>query len=623
MNTPRSDASFYSLLALAFVIGFGVASGAYFLLLTPNAENQSAKVNPSITPETLEDAEFEQNVSKESLDSSSPPLSPIRSLDDLEQIKSAFERSVVFRNLLASSDEATVAQLLAQSKDPGRDEMQMAIVQRFAQLNPKRTLSQVLEMESQSFWPGQFVASIFREWAHSNLDEAVAHARTIDNDWKESVLRAIVAERKDLSENVLRSIARDLGNEQAAIAVITAQKIENALDNPEKAWNEIAIDLQDDTQLAWSIARVASAWIEKDGLGVMDQVIQSLTNLESRRIVTSYVLSEVAETDPAAAYTYALTIENDPYNSTIQGIMRNWARSDPEAALTAASEVQKKSLRTELERTVVWTWAYDKPRELLEGIDVLPEHTHSAAFSTALGKIADDSPMEAAGIVAGMESGPQKISAASSVANAWMYNDHKAALSWILNEPAVKEIKPQMLSGALHRLAQIDPQLAMDTALAQPIDESGGTTDKGVGMELQVISNLAYSDLDTAIELLPQVREGLTKLHAYKNVSGALIRDGEIEEALDMDRQLPESDRTEFYMSVVGAWSGVDPEQLLNSMNRFQSREVKSRAAMMILSSNRFHKNLSEEQVEKANSFLTDKDAKALEEGEANVYRQW
>ena len=617
MNFPRSQGTLFSLLGLAFLLGIGSASAVYWIVVAPTSNDQLADDGAQSPTVQASPVTYEKSTRTDETRATLPEEIVLQDLDDLDQIKSSFERGLALRNLLSNADEAQVTNLLAQSQDlfshDQRNSAITVVLRRLAQLNPKLALRHLREM-SERHYPGQFVGLVYQEWVHSNLDEAIAHARTLDDDWKDSALRMIVQERKDLSEEVLKSIARDLGNEQIAITAIAHRKVEDAMDNPEKAWMELAVDMQDERDSVWVISRVASAWVEQSGLGVLDQIYQSLTNSEMQQWVMRNVLEDVAESDPAAAFRFALTIENDQYNMIISWVVGTWARSDPQSALAAASEIEKRTLRREMEERVVNSWAYEKPREVLEGIDGLPAHLHASAMSTALGQIAEESPEEAVGVVVSLEPGPARMTAAMSVTQNWAYQDPEAALDWILNEPSIEEFRRQLLSGVLHRIVRTNPELAMSAALSQPIEEGENGQWGNVGLEATVISNLAYSDLDKAIELLPQVRKGQTRLQAYQVVSGALIRDGDIEEALTMAQQFPESDRNEFYIAVAGAWAQSDPEGLLNSMNRLPTKEAKSRAAMSLITYNQYQKTLTEEQIEDVRKFLTDEDAKALEE---------
>lgn len=626
MNSPRSQGAYFLSHGLAFLVGIGAASTVYWLLVAPANNDQLADAGTQSLSVETDSATYEQRAPTDESNTSKPTSAVPSSLEDLEQIKSSFERSLALRNLLMDSDEARVAELFRETMDTfstnQMNGMQMAVVQRLAQLNPERAINQLREVDSQ-LYPGQFVGSVYQEWAHSNLDEAVAHARTLDDDWKWHAVRAIVYARMDLSEEVLKSIARDLGHEQVATMAIMQQEIEDAIGDPEQAWNELAIEMQDEVQHMWSISRVASAWVEKSGLTVLDQIYQSLTNSEVRQHVMRSVLGNAARTDPAGAFNFALTIEHDQYGGIIRNVASTWAVSDPQSALVAVSEIEKRSLRKELEQYVVSTWANAEPHEVLELVDTLPPHAQGTATSTAVGQIAQDSHEEAVRLVLGMESGDSRTSAAQSVVSAWWFRDSQAALDWILSEPAIADIQPQLISGIMHRLVMSDPERAMSVALSLPIEGGESTGWMGMGMEINVISQLAYSDLDKAIELLPQVRKGPSKLQAYRMVSQALIREGEIDEALNMAQQFPESDQAEFYMSIATAWANTDPEGMLNSMNRLPTKEAKSRAAMTLISFNSYQKTLTGEQVEEAREFLTDEDAKALEEGEGHIYLGW
>ena len=626
MKFPRSQGTLFSLLGLAFLLGIGSASAVYWILVAPTSNDQLADDGDQSPSVQASPATYEKSTRTDETSAATLEKIVLQDLDDLDQIKSSFERGLALRNLLSNSDEAQVTKLLAQSQDlfsyDQRYNALSVVIRRLAQLNPKQALRHLREM-SERHYPAQFVGLVYQEWVHSNLDEAVAHARTLDDDWKDSALEVIVQERRDLSEEVLKSIARDLGNEQIAVTAIAHQELEDAIGDPERAWNELAVDMQDDMRNMWVISRVASAWVEQSGLGVLDQIHQSLSNSETRRWVLRDVLTDFARVDPAEAFRFALTIENDQYNSIISSVVGSWTRSDPQSALTAASEIEKKSLRREMEERVANTWAREKPREVLDGIDTLPEHLRAQAMSISLGELARESPEEAVDLVVSMESGPVRMSAAMSVTQNWAYRDSEAALDWILNEPSIEDLRRQLLFGILHSLVQNSPELAMSAALSQPIEDGKNGRWSNVGLEVSVISNLAYSNLDKAIELLPRVRKGPTRLQAYRTVSGALVRDGEIDEALNMALQFPESDRAEFYVSIATSWASTDPEGMLNSMNRLPTREAKSQAAMTLISFNSHQKALTDEQIEEAREFLTDEDAKALEEGEGHMYRGW
>ena len=616
------------LLTVAFLVGVGCTSAVYWLFVAPSGESDQLSDTVVAPPSVAETYPSTQLLiaPTEASNATERPKFAVRSLDEIASMRSASDQQLALRILLSDLGEAKVAELLTQSQDVFEDAdwtaLHTAIVQRLAQQNPNRALSLVLEMDTSHNREG-FVTSVFKEWAHSNLDEAVARAQTLNPYLKKTALSVIVQERTDLSDHTLRAIARDLDNESIASSAIAERRIEEAIDDPETAWNQLVIDLQNDPANSRTLVRVATAWVEKSGLGALDQIYHSLTNTQTRQNVIRNVLREVAQTEPDGALNYALTLESDPHHSIVSDIASVWANSDPRSALAAALGIEKTSVRKAVSEMVVRVWALNEPKAVLEGINALPADLQERASSSAISSIAGKSFEEAVDLVGAMNSGSVKTSSARSVASMWASRDHNAALEWILNEPSVEEIRSELLSSIMHRLVRVDPELAMSTALAQPIVEDnsilGMIGPGGVGREFSVISSLAFSDVDKAIELLPQVREGPTKAMSYQMVAQSLLMNDEIDKAFNMAEQVPESDREKVYQAISTSWAATDPKGMLNSMDRFPSKEGRSLAAVLLVSTHQYSKTLTDEQVEEAKKHLTEEHAKALEEGDAEV----
>ncbi len=629
MQTNISPSRLAALLIVALLVGVGGTSAVFWLILAPFGGGGD-QVYDAAAPPTPTEIGASTQVPTETSDASEPAKFAVRSLDEIAGMRSASEQQLALHILLSQLDEAQVVDLVTDSQDvlveTDKYNLQFAMIQRLAHQNPSRALSLSLEMES-DYRLGQFVVSVFREWAHSSLDEAVSRARTLDEDLKESAVRAIVEERTDLSEGTIRAIARDLDNEQIATSAIVQRKIEEAIGDPETAWNELAVDLQNDSENYWTISRVALAWVEESGLSVLDQISQSLTNARTKRYVIGYVLADVARTEPEGAFNHSLAIENDQRNFIVGSVARIWADSDRHSALTAAMGIEKESVRKDVVESVISSWAWDEPRAVLEGVNALPVEFQKFASTTALSEMAGESPEEAAAMVVAMDSSAVKSSSARSVVSTWAHRDHSAALEWILNEPGVEEIRTELLFSIMNQLVSADPELAMSTALVQPIDEDESDIGKfgpvGVGMEYRVITSLTYSDVDKAIELLPQVREGPTKFRSYRNVAQSLMRNGEVDKAFDVVQQLPETDRKKMYQDLSTSWAMTDPKGMLESMDRFPFKDIRSRAAVLMVTTAQNSKALSDEEIEQARKYLTDEHAKALEEDDPEVLRSF
>ncbi|MCY3883753.1 MAG: hypothetical protein OXG24_02435 [Gammaproteobacteria bacterium] len=616
MKLSKSQGIHIALLSVGFILGIGIASAVYWLPLVPEDKDHSSDATTTSDPtNTNELVAIQSTANGVAPSSSNLPNTPIRNLDDLDKFKSSFEKGLALRILLDDLTEVQVADLLKHSQEIPSSfsvyDFQRAVVQKLAQIDPHRALSRVLVMDALGY-RRQFAESIFRDWAHSDLDAAVAHARTLNNEWKTSALHTIVRARTDLSDGTLRAIGRKLGNEPFTIATVARRKIEQSIGNPEESWHELVTNMQIESQNMNYIGDVALAWAEKNGVNVLDQVLLSLSNSQDRHHVLRRVLSNVVLSDPVGTFRYALTIKDDPNHSTIQRVSIIWASSDPQSALTAASEVQNWSLRKELESVVADVWANHKPKEVVANIDVFPAHVQSTAISEALRRIARDSPKEAARLVSSIDSGDARARAALSVAFTWIRKDQEAALDWILNEPAMEELKRHVLQHILPDLAPGYPEIAMEIALAQPVKE--GDHVSRTGLELSVIATLANLNLQKALELLPQVRQG-TRTAALIEVSDALIQNGDVDEVFRLIQQAPTSIRASSYAAVALRWAKLDPDALLNSMNRFPTRELRSQIATILLSKNQLEEYFTHKQVDAAKKFLTDEDANSLEEG--------
>ncbi len=390
-------------------------------------------------------------------------------------------------------------------------------------------------------------------------------------------------------------------------------KVSDTTTDPEEAWNEVVGRAQGDVRQSRALSDLAIRWVEQSGLEVLDQIAESLANRQTRTNILNSVLNSVAETDPEKAFRYAVTLENDPHNMIVSNVVSHWARKDPKAALEAASQIEVSGLRRRLEESVVSTWAYQKPHDVLEELNSLEERLHETAANAAVSAMAQHSPKEAARIVAAMESTSSRTAAARSLVLSWSRIDPESALEWVLNEPGVQEAKSQLLPQMIYQVVEADPHLAMETALGEPIKE--GET----GLEATVITVLVFSDFDKAVEFLPQVREGPTKIVAYGAIGGGYIENGETEKALNLAQQLPESNKTAYLNALMPHWANADPKGLLNSIDSLPSEGIKSRAAMILTTYNRFQKNLTDEEVEEVKKFLTEEDAENLEAGNLNA----
>lgn len=540
----------------------------------------------------------------------------LQSLEEIAQFSSPFKRTLELHILLSDASEAQVLKLLAETEGVEvrkRLQVQKPILQRLAQLNPKKAYAQIELLEGAD--RSQLIYSVFMEWSSYDLKEAVDFAISLDDNERIEALNSILTERSDLPEVERRLIARKLGFEQYAINLIMQEKLSKPIDDPEEMWNELVEEVQDNPGQSWMLATVARAWVEKDGMGILDDVSETITNTETRQFVLNSVLRLVTENDPDRAFEYALKLDNNPMglHSLVLAVARSWVKFDPQSALNAVSEIERTSLRNRLEDSVVREWAYEKPREVLSLIDTISENLHRTATTAAVSSLVQTDPQQAAEFVASM-SGSSRASAANSLLMSWIRGtDYESAIDWVLNEPQISGLKPLLLPQALSYLVSVDPQLAMQKALDQPI------SDDQLGLEVTVIGHLSYQDPDEARDLLSKVRTGSTQVAAYQEVGMSFVRNGDTEKALNLAEELPSSSRSEYFEPILKTWTQYDHKELLKSIDRLPTVEIQSRAALMLLANNERNTNLSKEDEKRVRQFLSEEDEEILEDGDVDL----
>ncbi len=535
-------------------------------------------------------------------------LSGIHSLDDVATLKGGFAKRAALHSLLGRASEKEAFDLLkASAQLPGGNQRQWvesAIVRRLAATNPGQTLKQIESMPRHRH--ESLITTTFSEWSQWNLDDAVASAKKLELPQMNAALVGILSARDDLSEDLRRQIARQLNNEQLAIDLIAQAKIKESIDDPAQAWHMLVNDDQDNTSQAGLLIQVAQAWFDDQGFAALSQILDSLTDWSDFSLVLTGMMPRLLQSDPHQALEQILGLKNEQRSWIANMLVSKWAQSDPQSALDAVSAIEGNRLRKQLQEAVVRAWANKDPRAVLDGIELLPENLQKTGQEAAIMAIAQSSPEEAANLLATLDNQSRSM-VAYTIASQWANRNPTAALDWVLTSPDVEHMRNELLGIVLGQVAEVDPQLAFETALNQPIGEHG------TGLESTVLARIAMNDPELAVELLAKVRDGNTKLMAYMSVGSQLVRQDRVDQAMKLAQELSGDLRDAYYQSVLSSWGHTDPEGLYESLARLPSDKTKSRAALALVRNNQWSNALSEEQVEHAKGYLSEEDKKSLE----------
>lgn len=606
-------------LAISFIVGAGVTA-TLFLVLAPLLDNEQIEPLPSPTAAPVPDTEQDEAdetpptesataTTLESLDT--PATLSEGELDTLFRFDSDYERTSSLYALLEQTDANHLHVLLEESQDIDllfRSAVQRALIHRLAIIDPKSALDQVRILEDSD--SEELVKSVFGHWARVDLDEAVEHSKSLDMQERWSALRGIFLSRRDLSEDDRIKLGQELGETQFVKVWNDLMQEEEYARNPEQSWYEIVEEAQHDNMQFNLLHSVAEAWLKKDGVEVVDKIIESMSNQQTRMTIVTLVLRSAAKSDPKNALDRALNLEIDPRNNIATSVVYEWSTSDPRAALAYISALEPGRTRERLLGGVMWSWAQSgDPYEMLEELSGMSEELQVLGNQAALTLIASSSPEKAAELIGNLKDGNEKKNIASTIARNWSQKDPTEALNWVMNNPDIATYRQDLLDSVLSNLAAQDPKLAMRAALAQPADSDS------IGLEATVISSLARQDVNKALEFLPDVRDGKSKMYAYGSVGMALANNGDTDQALELAENIVESERDTYFHLLSLAWANTDPEQLFETLGKFPSDASKSKAAAILTMMHGVSPSLSDKQAEELKKYLSEKDKREIEEG--------
>ena len=513
----------------------------------------------------------------------------IQNLKELESLSSHFQRTVALQKLLADADEETLLQYWKQSTTVGSgpwEEVQIAIAQRLATIDPLTAWELVSDVQPKRRLA--LVGAVFREWAVTNLELAIEHARGLDAETKNAAVVSMLLSREDLSIEQRREIARQLNTEALAIEAIERASNTQLILDPSTEWaeflqhNTTSLASPNEAQIGM-VTHIATAWIQQDGVNAFDNVLDSLPSQSAIWNTSNEVIRHLTDVDPQQAFDLAIHLRSRGTVGLAEQVVAAWTNDDPWSALNAVSSVDAKNLQRSLQARVLDIWSYRDPRALLDRAGAFPEYLQQLARKKALISLSRNSPQDAAEMIFEMEDQATRDEIALAIARNWSTFDITSVLHWIENEPGFDHNRDQLIGAAFSGLANSDPELALQTALAQPVNE------EGLGPEAEVINSLTFADMDTAIKMLSDVREGKTKIKAYDRVIGMLTGiNNDNDRAVGLLVQLTKEQEIPRDAWVLTGLVFNAPNGLFNALDRFDSMDFRRRVARELL---RFHEH--------------------------------
>ena len=374
------------------------------------------------------------------------------------------------------------------------------------------------------------------------------------------------------------------------------------VDGPiETLWSKFVADERPDVAQLADLVHIAKEWIDESGFVVIQKINDSLTNSIVQHAVIGSVMHHAAQTDADSALQHALQLTGTGRDLALSAVIAAWVNLNPFQAMQAVSAIEEGSVRRQLLEMLVRAWAENDPKTVLEDLAIIPANLRKLGEREAALTLARTDPEGTVTFLGGIsdtEDTELKFMLTLELASSWSDRDPSAALEWALSSNTFS--RNQVLTMLLGKLARVDPRMALQTALSQPIDNSQ------IGLELSVIGEVAATDHNLAYKMLSQVRGGLTRKYSYQEVGKALIRNNEPNRALNLALDLPTNERRSYYNQIVHQWARSQPKSLIAHLENLPSIDARIQAATSLMHRNTGRNTLTETQMDYVRNFLPD-----------------
>lgn len=604
-------------LGLGATLTAAVLLTIYFVLPGENSENPLDPNSSSPLPSS--ESSSDSNLSSESAESTLNSTT-IRTFSDLlDKHSSRFLRFSTLYELANQLDEDRLVFLIDEIVDfefdattqNWRTDALLILMSKLVHFNEEKVHSIFWNLNEDT--QRRLAFGIASEWASVNLEGATNFVNSFsDSDLRMTASDGLLdAQSLVLPIDELITLAERFENEQYIADLAEKNLFIEEARHPEQSWNELA---RDPTRLTYEnlrrITNIAEAWIKQIGVSAIPRIIETIEDQSLQDQLQYGLLQIAALKDAKSTFEYAITLPNSGFTHPAYPVLPIWAEKDPMAAWERISILDTASEREDLTQELFSVWASIDTQSITDSLGNFPNDVQDIARATLILYLINDSPEAARAMYDEIENNRSKEAAARTLAHSWSRKDGVAALDWVLTDPSTESQRPSLVHTIISVMTNTNFQTAFEVARDQPLGVIGN---EEIGLEATVIDMLTFQNLEEALKLLPLVREGPTKLTAYRNVGHSLIQNDRLDEALANGEEFSGEDQILYYTSI-GSNVNVmrDPEAIFVRLDKLPSEMARSRIATTQIANNRRSKVYDDDQIDRLKEYLTDEDRDLL-----------
>lgn len=481
---------------------------------------------------------------------------------------------------------------------------------------------------------------VMREWSQVHTDEAIIFLTALDSGLKSLGFRGLIAGGNFLSRTELFEIGIELGYNEDYINSLIDRRQQNQkpLSLADLETDFVSVDADEFFQLL-QLRRKAIRYVLAEGLDSLPAVLElfdkvptdnmsDLSELTLRRGRLE-VVSGISTDDPASVFEFVLRLDEDIDVDLLSAVSEVWFASDPDALWNRLQDEDIRSVQAEITEEVIGHWARTDPHLVLVSLDHFPAEYHDQAYLDIARSMSRESPLEALELLPMTSIWPEtpedqlpdgEFSFRVSRPNYHIEQiisdaakaDPLATIEWLNSDSSQLDdsTRQQYLDTVFESWARSDPENAFEMALQTPVKE--GTT----ALEATVVEWLAFRDVDRAITLLSRVREGESKVEAYKRIAWRLEEEDRLSDAIKLGNQLPEHERAEYLQSIAFSVGRRSPFNHLEAgIRELPTKDLQSSAAKlsMMFSGTLMSAELTDQEKDQLKEYLTDDDKMIVE----------
>ena len=488
------------------------------------------------------------------------------------------------------------------------------------------------------------IYGVMREWNPMFADKAVKFLALFDRGLQRQGLVGLIDGSTPLDRAVFMEMGTKLGYLEDYLSGLL-ERSQFAQD--QYSLDDIATELENTIAnrqyLFQSVYQKAASFVLNEGLDSLPSVLelfneQSADNMsQTVRMffngAQSRLVSEISRSNPEMMFEYLVSL-GEPFDEALLSVVCEvWFAADPKALWNRLKSQDLRNVQSALAGDVINYWTRREPDLALISLSQFPTEYHDLVYVEIAETVARNYPLEALELLSKTSDWSQtlsdrnesKRSSDRSVRIPYYYSidetiaaatktDPISTIEWLESNGSNLDdsMKLYFLDEAFESWAGYDPDTAFEMALQFPL-----TADRA-GLEATVVGTLARYEVDRAIKLLPRVRDGETRLTAYKRVMWGLEAEDRISDALHLGSDLPEQARKEYNESLASQIGDREPfDHLIAGLRALPTQELQSEAIksrlMFIYLLPEYSPKITNKQLDQLKEFLTNREKKLLE----------